>query len=837
MSFKGGRGSGAAGAPPEEAASSGKSAVRRQDSGLQNKPRRKAEKPKMEITKLPLDKVVLRPSVDAVPAEKTIVSPRDGGRADVSASARVDKAIVAPVMVGRGGARPRPAGAGGRGRGSAAHGTAATSESSGDGDDASGDEAAAAQRKGVGERRARPNWFLAMRLGDEALREEAKVVQQKIRQAGGEGLKGELLERACVPIEKMHITLHVFNVPDIARADDERLAGINAAVADAVAGLRREAGLGERLGALQTRLEGVSHFKGDTAFANIHFSDRDAFQRLWVALGKALQGVGVELADDDFEKAAPNYMPHATLLKMSRLRGGDRKAARKAGLKAKIEASVLAPYKDHVFGTQSLASVELLSMHLSTAADGYYYCHSYVPLAPVGTEDPASPTAHVPRMKSVTATLTPASPERAAEPGSPMAGVPRMASVTTQVTPASPEGGPASPEGDAASPKAGVPRMASVTTQVTPASPEGGPASPEGDAASPKAGVPRMASVTMQVTPVSPEGGPASPKPEVPRMQAVTAQVAVPVARAAAEGDPASPSAGIPRMRSVTAEVAPLSPEPARSIDTEDPASPTAHVPRMKSVTATLTPASPERAAEPGSPMAGVPRMASVTTQVTPASPEGGPASPEGDAASPKAGVPRMASVTTQMTPASPEGKPAVPTVMHLNPKDVTGADFERLLGPVVKSPRASPKVGELLKSPQSALASKTQGSALLSAMSLGVENDAYRPRVVAMLKKHAPEKIGTVDTLCTAYAGREAQLIKDLVAKYGPEPKKLGRARTVSFKEELVDSEVIVERTAPKRQGSAKQSKDTGPKCDTMSALVAFGGLASLLAFKLMKK
>eukprot|EP01063_Lacrimia_lanifica_P006816 TRINITY_DN1428_c0_g1_i2.p1 TRINITY_DN1428_c0_g1~~TRINITY_DN1428_c0_g1_i2.p1 ORF type:complete len:721 (+),score=225.45 TRINITY_DN1428_c0_g1_i2:102-2264(+) len=720
MSFKGGRGSGAAGAPPEEAASSGKSAVRRQDSGLQNKPRRKAEKPKMEITKLPLDKVVLRPSVDAVPAEKTIVSPRDGGRADVSASARVDKAIVAPVMVGRGGARPRPAGAGGRGRGSAAHGTAATSESSGDGDDASGDEAAAAQRKGVGERRARPNWFLAMRLGDEALREEAKVVQQKIRQAGGEGLKGELLERACVPIEKMHITLHVFNVPDIARADDERLAGINAAVADAVAGLRREAGLGERLGALQTRLEGVSHFKGDTAFANIHFSDRDAFQRLWVALGKALQGVGVELADDDFEKAAPNYMPHATLLKMSRLRGGDRKAARKAGLKAKIEASVLAPYKDHVFGTQSLASVELLSMHLSTAADGYYYCHSYVPLAPVGTEDPASPTAHVPRMKSVTATLTPASPERAAEPGSPMAGVPRMASVTTQVTPASPEGGPASPEGDAASPKAGVPRMASVTTQVTPASPEGGPASPEGDAASPKAGVPRMASVT---------------------------------------------------------------------------------------------------------------------TQVTPASPEGGPASPEGDAASPKAGVPRMASVTTQMTPASPEGKPAVPTVMHLNPKDVTGADFERLLGPVVKSPRASPKVGELLKSPQSALASKTQGSALLSAMSLGVENDAYRPRVVAMLKKHAPEKIGTVDTLCTAYAGREAQLIKDLVAKYGPEPKKLGRARTVSFKEELVDSEVIVERTAPKRQGSAKQSKDTGPKCDTMSALVAFGGLASLLAFKLMKK
>ena len=50
-------------------------------------------------------------------------------------------------------------------------------------------------------------------------------------------------------------------------------------------------------------------------------------------------------------------------------------------------------------------------------------------------------------------------------------------------------------------------------------------------------------------------------------------------------------------------------------------------------------------------------------------------------------------------------------------------------------------------------------------------EREAYARRLAALYERHRPARLCDVDTLLDAYAGREDDLIRALVAKYGPEP------------------------------------------------------------------
>ena len=60
----------------------------------------------------------------------------------------------------------------------------------------------------------------------------------------------------------------------------------------------------------------------------------------------------------------------------------------------------------------------------------------------------------------------------------------------------------------------------------------------------------------------------------------------------------------------------------------------------------------------------------------------------------------------------------------------------------------------------------------------------SYRERVEAIYAKYNPDKKHQVDTVMSQYAGREATLINQLVAKYGPEPAPPGQ---LTLKERLV--------------------------------------------------
>eukprot|EP00759_Apiculatamorpha_spiralis_P019179 PhF_6_TR25323/c1_g1_i5/m.34994 len=52
-----------------------------------------------------------------------------------------------------------------------------------------------------------------------------------------------------------------------------------------------------------------------------------------------------------------------------------------------------------------------------------------------------------------------------------------------------------------------------------------------------------------------------------------------------------------------------------------------------------------------------------------------------------------------------------------------------------------------------------------------GTVTSDYSSRVRAMYQKYAPDKLNNIDTIMSAYAGREHEMIMALVGKYGPEP------------------------------------------------------------------
>ena len=53
-----------------------------------------------------------------------------------------------------------------------------------------------------------------------------------------------------------------------------------------------------------------------------------------------------------------------------------------------------------------------------------------------------------------------------------------------------------------------------------------------------------------------------------------------------------------------------------------------------------------------------------------------------------------------------------------------------------------------------------------------------YRERLTNFYKAYAPEKVSEVDSFLTKYAGKEENLFRALVKKYGPEPEESDEGR-----------------------------------------------------------
>eukprot|EP00388_Colpodella_angusta_P033661 GDKK01030199.1.p1 GENE.GDKK01030199.1~~GDKK01030199.1.p1 ORF type:complete len:251 (+),score=19.42 GDKK01030199.1:48-800(+) len=82
-----------------------------------------------------------------------------------------------------------------------------------------------------------------------------------------------------------------------------------------------------------------------------------------------------------------------------------------------------------------------------------------------------------------------------------------------------------------------------------------------------------------------------------------------------------------------------------------------------------------------------------------------------------------------------------------------------------------------------------------------------YRPRIVRFFEKHNPEKLADVDTLLTKYQGREADLMKALVGKYGPEPSEASSAVPLP-KPSPTESPQIAPNTSPEKSARSVPAK-----------------------------
>ena len=105
--------------------------------------------------------------------------------------------------------------------------------------------------------------------------------------------------------------------------------------------------------------------------------------------------VSKELSSD----SATNFVPHLTIAKMSRKpkTSGRKHKKQKKGKRASsddsaselrgIHHSAYAELLDTEFGSQRIEGLELLSMILPSAEDGYYHCFQRHSFASTGTED------------------------------------------------------------------------------------------------------------------------------------------------------------------------------------------------------------------------------------------------------------------------------------------------------------------------------------------------------------------------------------------------------------------------------------------------------------------
>lgn len=204
------------------------------------------------------------------------------------------------------------------------------------------------QKKGKGNANTRPNFFLAIRILSESVKNTAFYFKDCVLE------KNEHFKPAFVPIPTLHLTLLVmslnnkeeienvlkclylclYEIKNLARIDSERLLCI----------------------------EGVGNFRGQVVFAEVKENECLKFLR---KISKILYKTFLDNNVSMNSKA--DFKPHITLMKLSRCF----KAMRKKQIK-KIPLEMYEDNKTICFGKEKVTQVLLCSMNHEKEKDGFY---------------------------------------------------------------------------------------------------------------------------------------------------------------------------------------------------------------------------------------------------------------------------------------------------------------------------------------------------------------------------------------------------------------------------------------------------------------------------------
>ena len=200
----------------------------------------------------------------------------------------------------------------------------------------------------------RPNWFLALQFDNREILDNIKTMQNDVTELQPN------LRRACVPVEKSHITLFVFYVENV----DKVIEIVSEVVSSHEFRNERQ---------IDTCIEvnGTGHFKNQVVFAKIILSQK--LRDLW-------KDIGMKLAENSLIDSYPkeeDFTPHLTILKLSRM---DFKKRKLNNIKKIPIDLYVDKWQNQHFGYQNINSIQLLSMTKPVQENGYYFCQHTFPL-------------------------------------------------------------------------------------------------------------------------------------------------------------------------------------------------------------------------------------------------------------------------------------------------------------------------------------------------------------------------------------------------------------------------------------------------------------------------
>lgn len=187
----------------------------------------------------------------------------------------------------------------------------------------------------------RPNFFIAVQVTDEKVKEKMKTVQDAAQDME------KTLKETCVPIRKSHVTLAVF------KADEQRSDDIIRAIQEVT----------QHYEEFNLTFEGIGLFKNQVVYAKVHPTE---VERHLLPLHDAIMQKLEDLDLISTKTKEEKFDPHLTLLKTS-------KAKCKSARKWKFKIEDFVHHQQLKFGSSPINSVQLLSMVRPQTKEGYYY--------------------------------------------------------------------------------------------------------------------------------------------------------------------------------------------------------------------------------------------------------------------------------------------------------------------------------------------------------------------------------------------------------------------------------------------------------------------------------
>jgi len=196
----------------------------------------------------------------------------------------------------------------------------------------------------------RPNWFLALQFDNREILDNVKTMQKDVIELQPN------LSKACVPVEKSHITLFVFYVQNV----DKVIEIVSEVVSSH-----------EFQNDTCITVNGTGHFKSQVVFAKMTLDQK--IRDLW-------KEIGMKLAENSLIDSYPkeeDFTPHLTVLKLSRM---DFKKRKLNNIKKIPIDLYVNKWQNQHFGYQNINSIQLLSMTKPVQENGYYFCQHTFPL-------------------------------------------------------------------------------------------------------------------------------------------------------------------------------------------------------------------------------------------------------------------------------------------------------------------------------------------------------------------------------------------------------------------------------------------------------------------------